>query len=51
MILSLQGESVETIVVDGEIVLRDGRCTRIDESEVLTDAEMNGVEIRARPLT
>jgi 5-methylthioadenosine/S-adenosylhomocysteine deaminase len=29
------GSSVDTVVVNGEIVVESGRCTRIDEKEVL----------------
>lgn len=29
------GSSVDTVIVNGEIVVESGRCTRIDEKEVL----------------
>ena len=29
------GSSVDTVIVDGEVVVEGGRCTRIDEKEVL----------------
>jgi 5-methylthioadenosine/S-adenosylhomocysteine deaminase len=48
LVLSEQGQSVETVVVDGEVVLQDGRCTRIDEASVLGEAEACSVEIRAK---
>jgi len=33
------GADVETVIVDGEVVIENGRSTRIDEAELLTQAE------------
>jgi 5-methylthioadenosine/S-adenosylhomocysteine deaminase len=33
------GAAVDTVLVAGEIVVRNGQCTRVDESELLAEAE------------
>lgn len=33
------GADVETVMVDGEVVIENGRSTRVDEAELLTQAE------------
>jgi cytosine/adenosine deaminase-related metal-dependent hydrolase len=33
------GADVETVIVDGEVVVENGRSTRIDDDELLTQAE------------
>src|SRR6185503_4804728 len=33
------GADVETVIVDGEVVVENGRSTRIDDEELLTQAE------------
>jgi cytosine/adenosine deaminase-related metal-dependent hydrolase len=33
------GENVDTVLVGGEVVFRNGRCTRINEDDVLAEAE------------
>ena len=33
------GGNVRTVLVEGEVVVRDGRCTRIDEADVLEEAQ------------
>jgi 5-methylthioadenosine/S-adenosylhomocysteine deaminase len=33
------GEGVDTVLVGGEIVLRHGRCTRVNEDDLLAEAE------------
>ena len=33
------GESVDTVLVGGEVVLRHGRCTRINEDDLLAEAD------------
>jgi 5-methylthioadenosine/S-adenosylhomocysteine deaminase len=32
------GHAVDTVLVDGEVVLKDGRCTRIDEDDIYEQA-------------
>ena len=38
LVYAENGSSVRMVVVDGEIVVEDGRCTRIDERAVLVEA-------------
>jgi len=33
------GENVDTVPVGGEVVFRNGRCTRINEDDLLAEAE------------
>jgi 5-methylthioadenosine/S-adenosylhomocysteine deaminase len=33
------GAAVDTVLVAGEIVVRNGQCTRVDEAELLAEAE------------
>jgi hypothetical protein len=33
------GEGVDTVLVGGEIVLRHGRCTKVNEDDLLAEAE------------
>jgi hypothetical protein len=33
------GSSVDTVLVNGEVVLRHGRCTRVDEEAILAAAD------------
>jgi len=36
------GAGVDTVIVGGEIVLRHGKCTRIDEAAIMAEAERAG---------
>jgi 5-methylthioadenosine/S-adenosylhomocysteine deaminase len=38
LVYAENGSSVRLVLVDGEIVVEDGRCTKIDEAEVLKEA-------------
>ena len=38
LVYAENGSSVRLVMVDGEIVVEDGRCTKIDEREVLREA-------------
>jgi 5-methylthioadenosine/S-adenosylhomocysteine deaminase len=38
LVYAENGSSVRMVMVDGEVVVKDGRCTRIDEREVLSEA-------------
>jgi 5-methylthioadenosine/S-adenosylhomocysteine deaminase len=38
LVYAENGSSVRTVMVDGEIVVEAGRCTKIDETEVLREA-------------
>jgi cytosine/adenosine deaminase-related metal-dependent hydrolase len=38
LVMYESGHAVDTVLVAGEIVLRNGRCTRIDEDEVYAEA-------------
>ena len=33
------GEGVDTVLVGGEVVVRNGRCTKVNEEDVLAEAE------------
>jgi cytosine/adenosine deaminase-related metal-dependent hydrolase len=37
LVLSASGDSVQTVIVDGEVVLRDGRPTRFDEQALIAE--------------
>lgn len=38
LVLSAQGADVRHVIVDGEVVVRNGRSTRVDEKQVVADA-------------
>jgi 5-methylthioadenosine/S-adenosylhomocysteine deaminase len=38
LVYAENGSSVRLVMVDGETVVRDGRCTKIDEAAVLREA-------------
>jgi 5-methylthioadenosine/S-adenosylhomocysteine deaminase len=38
LVMYESGSSVDTVIVDGQIVVRQGRCTRFDEEELLAEA-------------
>ena len=40
------GSDLDTIIVDGEIVMRDGKLTRIDETAILAEARAAYEELR-----
>lgn len=40
------GQSVDTVLVDGEVVVRGGRLTRVDEQAVIQKAEIIGEKMR-----
>ena len=39
LVYAARGDEVSTVIVDGEVVLADGRLVRVDEAEVLADAQ------------
>jgi cytosine/adenosine deaminase-related metal-dependent hydrolase len=41
------GSSVDTVIVNGEIVVRHGKCTRINEEDVLAAADEAAAQIHA----
>jgi len=45
LVMYENGANVRTVLVAGEVVLRDGRCTRIDEGALLTEAEARAAEL------
>jgi 5-methylthioadenosine/S-adenosylhomocysteine deaminase len=42
------GRSVETVIVDGEVVVRDGRLTKVDENALLDEFRALAPELLAR---
>jgi 5-methylthioadenosine/S-adenosylhomocysteine deaminase len=51
LVYSENGSSVRMVLVDGEVVVEDGRCTRIDERAVLSEArERLGAFLRQHQL-
>lgn len=46
LVYSENGSSIDTVMVDGRIVLADGRLTRIDERAVLDELQARGPELR-----
>lgn len=47
LVYSENGSSIETVMVDGKIVLADGALTTIDERAVLDELQARGPELRA----
>lgn len=39
LVMYENGSNVRAVLVDGEVVVRDGRCTRIDEAALLDEAQ------------
>ena len=37
--MTFQGRQVETVIVDGEIVVKDGHSTKLDEDEIMKDCQ------------
>jgi 5-methylthioadenosine/S-adenosylhomocysteine deaminase len=48
LVWGTDGRTVRDVVVDGEIVVRDGRCTRVDESELIDAAPRAQASLFAR---
>ena len=44
LVMYEQGADVRTVLVEGEVVLRDGRCVRVDEAAVLEEAQAIAAE-------
>jgi 5-methylthioadenosine/S-adenosylhomocysteine deaminase len=42
-----RGDDVETVVVHGKVIMRDGRVLTLDEEAVLADARRVAGEVRA----
>ncbi|WP_197376720.1 amidohydrolase family protein [Mycolicibacterium baixiangningiae] len=47
LVYSENGSSIDTVMVDGRIVLQEGRLTSIDERAVLDELQARGPELRA----
>ncbi len=53
LVNTFQGKHVQTVIVDGEIVVQNGKSTRVDEEEIQTDCvhqarilwKKNGIEL------
>ena len=48
LVYSVDGRSVRTVVVDGEIVYEDGRPTRLDAREVIDSSREAAARIARR---
>ena len=48
LVWSADGRSVHTVLVDGKVVVEDGRCTTIDEQRLWAEAQRMGEAITAR---
>ncbi len=48
LVYSADGRSVDTVIVDGNIVVENGRCTRVDERDIYQRAQRAGQAIVAR---
>jgi 5-methylthioadenosine/S-adenosylhomocysteine deaminase len=48
LVWSADGRGVHTVVVDGEVVVEDFRCTLVDEDQLWADAQERGESITAR---
>jgi len=42
------GDDVDTVVIDGQIVVRDGRCLTLDEEAVLREARQRAADVYRR---
>ncbi|MNP86613.1 N-ethylammeline chlorohydrolase [compost metagenome] len=45
---SARGANVHTVMVDGRIILQDGRSTRVDETRLLGDAQAQALLLMER---
>ncbi|MDG2442879.1 MAG: amidohydrolase family protein [Luminiphilus sp.] len=48
LVWSADGRGVHTVLVDGKIVVEDGRCTTVDEEKLWADVQQMGEAITAR---
>jgi cytosine/adenosine deaminase-related metal-dependent hydrolase len=48
LVWSADGRGVHTVLVDGQVVVEDGRCTTIDEDRLWADAQQMGEAITLR---
>jgi len=48
LVWSADGRGVHTVLVDGKIVVEDGRCTTVDEEKLWADVQQMGEAIAAR---
>jgi cytosine/adenosine deaminase-related metal-dependent hydrolase len=48
LVWSADGRGVHTVLVDGRVVVEDGRCTTLDEEKLWADAQAMGESITAR---
>jgi 5-methylthioadenosine/S-adenosylhomocysteine deaminase len=46
LVWGTDGRSVRHVIVDGELVVRDGRCVRVDEVALAEEARRRGVRLR-----
>ena len=48
IVMSTQRHDVRHVVVDGDMVVRDGRAMRVDEEKIIADAQQATKELIAR---
>lgn len=48
LVYGAQSSAVDTVVINGEVVVRQGRCTRIDEEEVLARVDAAASRLSTR---
>ena len=48
LVWSADGRGVHTVLVDGQVVVEDYHCTRIDEDRLWAEAQRMGESITAR---
>jgi 5-methylthioadenosine/S-adenosylhomocysteine deaminase len=48
MVWGTDGRSVRDVVVAGQVVIRDGRCTTVDEDELRIEARARQRDLLAR---
>lgn len=48
LVYGAQSSAVDTVVINGQVVVRQGRCTRIDEEEVLARVDAAASRLSAR---
>ena len=48
LVYSADGRSVETVIIDGQVVMADGRITTIDETEVMKEVDTASTAVLGR---
>ena len=48
MVYAARGSDVTTSIVGGEVIVEGGRCTRVDQDEVIEEARARAAELIGR---